>query len=111
MFAAYRSADQGGKRMLDRPQGATAPQAPTLDQAALAHALSGLHLIGGRLVPALSGKTFPVVNPATGAQVAQAAEGDGADVDAAVRDAAAAQKTWAKSRPASAAPSSRNAPR
>jgi acyl-CoA reductase-like NAD-dependent aldehyde dehydrogenase len=37
-----------------------------------------------------------VVNPATGEQVATAAEGDAADVDAAVRNAAEAQKEWAK---------------
>jgi acyl-CoA reductase-like NAD-dependent aldehyde dehydrogenase len=36
------------------------------------------------------------VNPATGEPVAKAAEGDAADVDAAVRDAARAQKEWAK---------------
>ncbi len=62
---------------------------------ALARALSGKHFIGGRFVPAASGRTFPVVNPATGAEVARAAEGDAADVAAAVEDAARAQKEWA----------------
>ena len=80
--------------MLDRPQ--TTPEAPTLDQAALATALSGKHLIGGRLVPARSGSTFPIINPATGKEVAQAANGDASDVEAAVEDADHAQKAWAK---------------
>ncbi len=80
--------------MLDTPH--PTPAAPTLDQQALADALSGLHFIGGRYVPARSGRSFPVVNPATGEQVAHAAEGDAADVEAAVADAARAQKEWAK---------------
>ncbi len=80
--------------MLDRPH--PTPDAPMLDQQALATALSGKHLIGGRFVPARSGKTFAVVNPATGLEVAHAAEGDAADVEAAVQDADAAQKAWAK---------------
>ena len=80
--------------MLDRPN--PTPEAPTLDQHALARALSGAHLIGGRLVPARSGKTFPVVNPATGEQVATAALGDAADIDAAVLNAHAAQNEWAR---------------
>ena len=80
--------------MLDRPH--STPSEPTLDQQALATALSGVHLIGGRLVPARSGNTFPVVNPATGQQVATAAAGDAADVDAAVADAKVAQRAWAR---------------
>ncbi len=80
--------------MLDRPS--STPGAPTLDQHALARALSGSHLIGGRLVPARSGRTFPVVNPATGEEVGTAAWGDEADVEAAVEDAERAQKEWAK---------------
>lgn len=80
--------------MLDQPH--RTPEAPSADPFALAKALSGMHFIGGRYVPAISGKTFPVVNPATGIQVAEAAEGDAADVDAAVQDATRAQKAWAK---------------
>lgn len=80
--------------MLDTPL--KTPEAPSTDPFALAKALSGVHFIGGRFAPARSGKTFPVVNPATGAEVATAAEGDAADVDAAVQDAARAQKAWAK---------------
>jgi phenylacetaldehyde dehydrogenase len=44
-------------------------------------------LIDGKWVPAASGKSFEVKNPATGATMAYAAEGDKADVDAAVRAA------------------------
>lgn len=80
--------------MLDRPH--PTPGAPTLDQQALATALSGQHFIGGQFVPARSGRTFAVVNPATGIEVARAALGDAADVAAAVADADAAQKAWAK---------------
>jgi len=41
-------------------------------------------LIDGKWVAAASGKTFDVKNPATGATIARAAEGDKADVDLAV---------------------------
>ncbi len=74
----------------------TVPQAPTLDQTMLARSLSGCHLIGGRLTPSGSGKSFAVVNPATGIEIARAAKGDPADVDAAVEDATRAQKDWAR---------------
>jgi phenylacetaldehyde dehydrogenase len=55
-------------------------------------------LIGGKLVRAASGKTFPVYNPATGTVIANVPEGGKADVDLA---AAAARKAfdegvWAK---------------
>jgi aldehyde dehydrogenase (NAD+) len=80
--------------MLDTPH--PTPAGVTLDERLLASKLSGLHFIGGRYVPAVSGKTFDVVNPATGEAFAKAAEGCAKDVDAAVRDAARAQKEWAK---------------
>src|SRR4051794_37381128 len=80
--------------MLDRPH--KTPAEPTLDQEALARALSGYHFIGGSFVPARSGKTFAVVNPANGAEIGQAAEGDSSDVEAAVAEADRAQKEWAK---------------
>lgn len=70
-----------------------------LDPFALARALSGKHFIDGDFRPASGGKTFPVVNPATGETVAEAAFGEAADVDAAVVAAVTAQKAWAK-RPA-----------
>ncbi|CAO3458468.1 Aldehyde dehydrogenase (EC 1.2.1.3) [Azospirillum argentinense] len=63
---------------------------------ALARELSGLLLIGGELRPAASGKTFDVVNPATGDVIATAADGGERDVDAAVRAAVAAQGAWAR---------------
>ena len=69
--------------MLDRPQ--HTPAAPSLDPFALAKALSGFHFIDGGYVPGRNGATFAVVNPATGIEVARAAEGDAADVDAAVQ--------------------------
>jgi acyl-CoA reductase-like NAD-dependent aldehyde dehydrogenase len=62
----------------------------------LARALSGRHLIDGAFVAAKGGKTFPVANPATGAEIGTAAYGEAADVDAAVAAAKAAQKGWAK---------------
>ena len=43
--------------------------------------------IDGRFVPAQSGRTFDVVNPATGEVFAQAAAGDAADIDLAVKAA------------------------
>ncbi len=42
------------------------------------------HLIGDRWVPSQSGKTFEVVNPATGDVLANVALGEKADIDAAV---------------------------
>src|ERR1700685_2229570 len=41
-------------------------------------------LINGEMVGAVSGKTFEVVNPATGAVIANVPEADKADVDIAV---------------------------
>ncbi len=52
--------------MLDRPH--PTPTAPSLDPFALAKALSGSHFIDGGYVPGRNGKTFAVVNPATGAR-------------------------------------------
>ncbi|WP_460275702.1 aldehyde dehydrogenase [Celeribacter sp. ULVN23_4] len=43
--------------------------------------------IDGEFVDALSGKTFATINPATGAEIAQIAEGDAADIDRAVKAA------------------------
>src|SRR5579863_3174822 len=58
-------------------------------------------LIDGKWVPAASGKTFEVKNPATGATIARAAEGDKADVDLAVRAARRALESgpWATMTP------------
>ena len=65
----------------------------------LARALSGRHLINGELVPPANGETFPVINPATGDVIGDAAAGDADDVERAVASAAAAQKDWARMAP------------
>src|SRR3974390_3233043 len=44
-------------------------------------------LIDGKWVTAVSGKTFPTYNPATGDVLAQVAEGDSSDIDLAVKAA------------------------
>jgi phenylacetaldehyde dehydrogenase len=44
-------------------------------------------LIDGKWVSAVSGKTFPTYNPATGEILAQVAEGDRQDIDLAVKAA------------------------
>ena len=58
-------------------------------------------MIGGSWVPAASGRTVPTINPATGEELAQVAEGDTADIDRAVAAARAALAgPWAKFTPA-----------
>src|SRR5690349_8663805 len=52
----------------------------------LARPLFG-HVIDGQVVPSLDGATMPVIDPATGEQVATAAAGSRADVDRAVQSA------------------------
>jgi aldehyde dehydrogenase (NAD+) len=69
---------------------------PNTDPHALARELSRKLLIDGKLVPAVSGKSFAVINPATGETIAEAADGAAADVDRAVAAASTAQKAWAK---------------
>jgi aldehyde dehydrogenase (NAD+) len=44
-------------------------------------------LINNRWVEAVSGRTFPTINPATGEEICQVGEADAADVDKAVRAA------------------------
>ena len=63
---------------------------------ALAAELSGKLLIDSILQPAQGGRTFANINPATGAVIGQAAEGDAVDVDLAVKAAARAQKDWGR---------------
>ncbi|MEQ8390823.1 MAG: aldehyde dehydrogenase family protein [Thalassospira sp.] len=75
------------------------PIDPILDTTTLAAELSGFHLINGKLVAPKNGKTFDVLNPATGKVIGQAADGDAEDVGIAVAAAKAAQKDWAE-RPA-----------
>ncbi|MFP6561665.1 aldehyde dehydrogenase [Paraburkholderia sp. B3] len=57
--------------------------------------------IGGRFVPARSGKTFTAIDPATGAAIAEVASCDAADVDDAVRAARAsfAAGVWSRATP------------
>ena len=69
---------------------------PNLDPHMLARDLSNRLLIDGTLRPALSGRRFAVINPATGETIAEAAEGAAADVAVAVDAATRAQKIWAK---------------
>jgi len=58
-------------------------------------------LIGGDWVNSASGKTFEVFNPATGAMLANVAEGDSEDIDRAVKTARAAfeQGPWSRMSP------------
>src|SRR3984893_5132635 len=69
---------------------------PAVDPRARARELSNKLLIDGALVPAVTGRTFPVVNPATQEQIAVAAEGTAPDVDVAVKAAQKAQQAWGK---------------
>jgi aldehyde dehydrogenase (NAD+) len=57
------------------------------------------HLIGGEWVPAVSGETIPVIDPATGETLARVPRGAAADVDAAVSAGAEAFKTWRTTSP------------
>jgi len=54
--------------------------------------------INNEFVPAVSGKTFATINPATEEEIAQVAEGDAADIDLAAKAARAAfdKGPWAK---------------
>jgi aldehyde dehydrogenase (NAD+) len=55
------------------------------------------HLIGGKWVPASSGKEFETVNPATGEVIAKLAEGDANDINLAVKAARKAfEGEWSK---------------
>ena len=47
-------------------------------------------LIANRWVDAVSGRTFPVYNPATGEEIARVAQGDAKDIDLAVKAARSA---------------------
>ncbi len=54
--------------------------------------------IGGKWLDAVSNKTFPAINPATGETICQVAEGDKADIDLAVKAARKALESgpWKK---------------
>ena len=57
------------------------------------------HFIGGAWVGGESGKTIPVINPATGETLSHIQAGNASDVDRAVRAAHAAFKTWSRTHP------------
>lgn len=50
--------------------------------------------IGGKFVPAVSGRTQPLINPANEEAIAEVADGDAADVDRAVAAAERGFKEW-----------------
>ncbi|MDF3128137.1 aldehyde dehydrogenase family protein [Kiritimatiellaeota bacterium B1221] len=55
------------------------------------------HFINGKWTPSQSGKTFRTINPATGRKLSEVADGNDADVDAAVKAARAAYEgLWGK---------------
>ena len=57
------------------------------------------NFIGGEAVDPASGATIPVVNPATGEEIAQAPDSSAEDVDRAVRAARGAFEGWATTTP------------
>ena len=63
----------------------------------------GTHLIGGEWVPAASGETIDVIDPATQDLLLRVPRGGAADIDAAVRAAAAAFPAWRDTSPAARA--------
>ncbi|MQA83829.1 MAG: aldehyde dehydrogenase family protein [Streptosporangiales bacterium] len=69
-----------------------------LDVAALL--TDGAHLVGGEWVPAKSGETIDVINPATQDLLLRVPRGRADDVDAAVRAAAEAFPAWRDTSPA-----------
>src|SRR5580704_2849112 len=81
---------------------ATTASAPVLDQNVSSFVSKTQKiLINGRWVEAVSGKTFPTYNPATGDTLSRVAEGDKEDVDRAVKAARTAFETgpWRKISP------------
>ena len=56
---------------------------PVLDPYQLAREMSGRMLIDGGMVGSITGRSFPIVNPATQEKIGEAADGDARDVDAA----------------------------
>ena len=79
---------------------------PVLDPRLLAGELSNKMLINGAATPAISGRTFAVVNPATGEAIAEAAFGEAGDVDAAVGVGAEGAKSLGRARRRASAASS-----
>lgn len=84
-------------RYFDEMSYGPAPEADTEARAWLKRHADGFgHFIGGAFVKPASGNYFDVAEPATDAKIARVAEGDNADVDAAVAAARKAQGPWAK---------------
>src|ERR1700733_10980990 len=69
---------------------ATVLNAPSESKASSFVSQTRKMLINGKWVGAASGKTFDTYNPATGEVLARIAEGDGEDIDRAVKAARAA---------------------
>src|SRR5258706_6200555 len=74
----------------------TATQQPTTNPVNVSRSLM---LIGGRAVESSDGRYIDIENPATRAVIAQVPRGTDADVDAAVRAAAAAFEEWKRVTP------------
>jgi aldehyde dehydrogenase (NAD+) len=68
--------------------------APGVSEAPTQERLLAHCFIGGQLVPAQSGETFVDVDPSTGEEFADVAEGTAADIDSAVRNASDAFAAW-----------------
>jgi 1-pyrroline dehydrogenase len=78
---------------------ATSGDDPRVEMIAGGRAMALDNFIGGGWAPARSGRTDPVLDPATGEVIAEVASSDAADVDAAVEAAADAFPAWARLTP------------
>ena len=85
------------KEILDSMDYGTAPEGNAQVIAWLkAHEAGFGHFINGAFVKSSDGRRFPVTNPATGERLARVAQGSPKDVDAAVKAARKAYRTWSK---------------
>src|SRR5271156_3894384 len=100
-WRGFRPLTSAGARQHGRKAMDTIELDPRLRHATNFLGRSSKMLIDGKMVGAASGKTFEVVNPATGAVIANVPEGDKADVDLAVAAARRAfdNGVWAKVSP------------
>jgi aldehyde dehydrogenase (NAD+) len=84
-------------RYFDEMSYGPAPEADGEARAWLQRYESGFgHFIGGKFVQPVGGVHFDAIDPATGKKLGRVAQGDVADVDAAVAAARKAQGAWAK---------------
>jgi aldehyde dehydrogenase (NAD+) len=88
---------RGGARELEFGRAWEYAPAPETVKVAVADRYG--HFINGRFVEPKEGRRFATVNPATEERLSEVAQGSAADVDAAVRVAAAAQPKWAALKP------------